>query len=230
MLAGVSADYYARLEQGRERNPSAQVLDAIGHALRLSREGREHLFRVAGLSPRLRRDNARDRVHPELLQLLESFPLSAAYVMNPAYDVLASNAVAQALMSPFGEEQSMPRMLFLHPLAKEVFADWEMLRSSTVASLRLNSGLFPGDPDIAAVVADLSEQSPEFRDLWAQHRVGTLPRAHKTFVHPEVGRVELNYQIFDVSDAPGQQLMVGTPEKGSEGEQAVAFLAAMGAR
>src|SRR5215467_8603331 len=90
VLAGVSADYYARLEQGRERNPSAQVLDAIGRALRLDADGRGHIFRLAGLNPRLGPGSARDLVHPALLQLLDSFPSVAAYVLSPVFDVLAT--------------------------------------------------------------------------------------------------------------------------------------------
>lgn len=226
VLAGVSADYYARLEQGRERNPSAQVLDAIGHALRLSRDGREHLFRLAGMSPRRRPDNPRDRVEPKLLELLDSFPLAVAYIFNPAYDVLAANPVARALLAPFGDEINMPRMLFLHPLATTVFADWEMLRRSTVASLRLHSVQFPDDPDLAAVITDLRASSEDFRRLWDENFVGGLPRAYKVFVHPDAGRIELHYQILEVTDAPGQQLMVGSPEKGSRAEEAVAYLAA----
>src|SRR5882757_3725472 len=91
VLAGVSIDYYTRLEQGRERHPSAQVLDAIGQALRLNPDARGHIFRLAGLNPKLRVPRPRDQVHPELLGLLDSFPSSAAYVLSPAFEVLAAN-------------------------------------------------------------------------------------------------------------------------------------------
>ncbi len=101
MLAGVSADYYARLEQGRERNPSAQVVDAIGRALRLSADARRHAFRLAGLNPRLEPDDSHTTVHPDLMQLLNSLPAAAAYVLSPGFDVLATNPVAAALLSPF---------------------------------------------------------------------------------------------------------------------------------
>ncbi|MCZ4604438.1 helix-turn-helix transcriptional regulator [Streptomyces sp. Lzd4kr] len=227
VLAGVSADYYARLEQGRERNPSAQVIGALGHALRLAPEAREHLFRLAGLNPRLGPDSPRDLVHPSLLRLLDAFPRAAAYVLGPAFDVLATNAVADALLSPFGTERNMPRVLFTHPRAKAVFADWELLRRSTVYALRLNAGRFPNDADITGLVAELNESSPEFRALWADHDVAGLTRAFKVFVHPEVGRVELTYQTFDVVDAPGQLLLVGTPEPGSRSEEALTYLASM---
>jgi transcriptional regulator with XRE-family HTH domain len=216
-LAGVSADYYARLEQGRERHPSAQVTDAVARALRLTGDARGHLYRLAGLTPALRADPAGEEVHPQLRRLLESFPGSAAYVLSPALDVLAANRTAEALLSPFGTERNMPRILFRHPEAEEVFTDRELLRGATVHALRLNAGRFPGHPGIRDLVTSLSAESRAFRELWADQRVGALPRAFKVFHHPVVGRVELTYQTFDVADAPGQVLHVGTPEPASRG-------------
>ncbi|MFF7646187.1 helix-turn-helix domain-containing protein [Streptomyces canus] len=227
VLAGVSADYYARLEQGRERNPSAQVIAAIGRVLRLAPDAREHLHRLAGLNPRLDPDSTRDLVHPSLLNLLEAFPQAAAYVLGPAFDVLATNPIADALLSPFGNERNMPRILFTHPQAKRVFTDWELLQRSTIYALRLNAGRFPKDAGITQIVAELSAVSGEFRTLWADHNVGGLARAFKAFVHPEAGRIELTYQTFDVVDAPGQVLLVGSPEPGSRSEEAMTCLASM---
>lgn len=225
MLAGVSADYYARLEQGRERNPSPQVIEAIGQALHLGPDARAHLHRLAGPSPT--RATTDGRVHPDLLDLLDGFPHAAAYVLGPAFDVLAANAVADALLSPFAPERNMPRVLFTHPAARTVFAEWPVVTSATVHALRLNAGLYPGDEAIAAVVDELRARSAEFRTLWEDQRVGGLKRAYKVFVHPDVGRIELTYQTFDVHDAPGQQLLVGAPAPGSRSEEAVAYLASM---
>lgn len=227
MLAGVSADYYARLEQGRERNPSPQVIAAIGRALRLGPDARGHLHRLAGLGPGPTRATADDLVHPDLLDLLHAFPRAAAYVLGPAFDVLAVNEVAEALLSPFGSERNMPRILFTHPSARTVFAEWPVVTSATVHALRLNAGLFPGDQDIIDLVEELRARSAEFRALWEDQTVGGLKRAYKVFVHPEVGRIELTYQTFDVHDAPGQQLLVGTPAPGSRAEQAVTYLVSM---
>lgn len=224
VLAGVSADYYARLEQGRERNPSAQLLDAIGRALHLDPDARRHLFRLAGLHPRLGPDNSRDSVHPALLRLLDAFPTAAAYVLSPAFEVLATNNVAAALLSPFTGPTNMVRVLFQHPQARTVFPDWPSLTENVVHALHLNAGRFPEDPHIRALVADLRRDSPTFRTLWADQTVRGLTRMFKVINHPEVGRVELTYQTFDVRDAPGQQLLVGTPEAGSA--EALAALAA----
>lgn len=221
-LAGVSVDYYARLEQGRERNPSTQMLDALARALRMTTDERGHLYRLAGLSPSL--PDVSTQVHPTLLAMLDAFPLAAAYVLGPTFDVMASNPLATALLSPFAPDRSMPRILFTHPASATVFPELPLVQAATVHALRLNAGLYPS-PALVELVETLLEQSPTFTALWNDNTVGALTRAYKVFVHPEAGRIELTYQTFDVKDAPGQQLLVGTPS-GVGGERGTASLTA----
>ncbi|WP_431219216.1 helix-turn-helix transcriptional regulator [Leifsonia xyli] len=228
VLAGVSVDYYARLEQGRERNPSPQVLDAIGSALRLAPEAREHLFRLAGVSPQAARPEPSDEVHPALLEVLTTSRGAAAYVLGRAFDVLATNDIAAELLAPFGTERNMVRVLFTHPRAAEVFPGLDELRANTVGALRLNLGLFPGDPRIRTVLSQMAGASPEFWELWRRNRVSKLTRAFKVFQHPVAGRIELTYQTFETVDAPGQQLLIGTPASGSSSEAALRRLASAG--
>jgi len=227
VLAGISSDYYTRLEQGRERNPSTQVLDAIGHALKFDADARGHSYRLAGLNPSRAANGTRDLVHPTLLRLLDSFPSAAAYVLSPVFDVLATNTVAAALLAPFAGTRNMVRVLFGHPDARTVFVEWPVVAEATVHALRLNAGHYPDDHEIRALVDELTRTSPEFRSLWQDQKVRGLARAYKVFVHPEVGRIELTYQTFDVRDAPGQQLLVGTPEPGSRSAEALAYLSAV---
>ncbi|WP_203841964.1 helix-turn-helix domain-containing protein [Winogradskya humida] len=226
VLAGVSVDYYARLEQGRERNPSAQILDAIARVFRLDADARGHLYRLAGLNPAVSPAASADYVHPTLLTLMNGFPQAAAYVFGPAFDVLAANPLGAALLAPFGPRPSMMRVVFTDPQATTFFGDWPAMADAIVDALRLNAGLFPADPDILTVLEDLAD-TPEFTRRWTRQGVGALPRTDKTFHHPQAGRIDLTYQTFDVRDAPGQQLQVGTAEPGSRSEQALTYLAAV---
>ncbi|MFD6274231.1 helix-turn-helix transcriptional regulator [Streptomyces sp. NPDC060209] len=236
-LSGVSADYYSRLEQGRERNPSPRTVEALGRALQLDPDARGNLFRLAGLNPSLRRDTNRGQVQPELLRLLEESHQRAAYVLSPCFDILAANAQAQILLSPFGSagdeegtggELNLIRVLFTHPEAKSYFADWPLAVTASLHVLRRNAFRLPEDTEVVDLVADLSAESADFTKSWEGGVAAGLDRAYRSVVHPAVGRIELGYRVFHVPAAPGQHLLIGTPAPGSPSAEALTYLAAMG--
>ncbi|MGF1425857.1 helix-turn-helix transcriptional regulator [Kitasatospora sp. LaBMicrA B282] len=227
VLAGMNSDYYARLEQGRERSPSPQILESISGALRMDDEARKHMFRLAGSAPDGERPQPRESVSPALRQLLDGHSSAAAFVLNPANDFLASNALADALFSPFEDMDNMARMTFLDPAARSFFTQWGRAAQAVVAGLRHAMGLDPHYRRLHDLVGALSRESEEFAALWSSHTVHGKTGAGKELVHPDVGALDLTYQTFDVRGAPGQQLVIYHAEPGSAGAQALALLGSL---
>lgn len=229
LLAGMSVDYYVRLEQGRERSPSVQVLEALSSTLRLDEDARAHLFRLAGLGPRPRPIPAPEAVAPELLRLLESWPEQPALVLGGTYDVLARNRIGRALFEEFDHSDNLLLNIFLDPVAHRFYRDWQSAAVNTVAGFRLLTAQRLADPRVAQILLELEEHSPEFRRIWARNDARGKNAESKTFVHHQVGELTLHMQAFDVRSAPGQQLIVYHTEPDSPSAQAVRLLGSLAA-
>src|SRR5262245_6073487 len=171
MLAGISSDYYHRLEQGRDTHPSSQVLDALAQALRLDIKATDHLHRLAGSTGRRRTRAPLETVANDLDLMIEQLPIPAI-VANRYLDVLAANPAARALSSGFTPGENFLRWRFLAPTAREVFVDWDEATEGAVGGLLEVAGNDPDDPRLRELVDDLSGRSERFRELWARADVG----------------------------------------------------------
>ncbi|GAB3457153.1 helix-turn-helix transcriptional regulator [Streptomonospora sediminis] len=232
-LAGVSVDYYTRLEQGRSRSASPEVLDALADALELDAAERAHLHTLA-TRPRTRpRKPAKpQRVHRATLDLLEVLDRGCrpAFVLGRRLDVLAHNRLAARLITDFrampAAERNQARFVFLDPHARELYRDWPAVAADTAAMLRLDAGRYPADPALSTLVGDLSIRSEEFRRHWSQHRVHRRTTGSKGYHHPLVGDLTVTYQAFTPGDDADQTLFVYSTPPASPSEAALQILAA----
>ncbi|MFE7974334.1 helix-turn-helix transcriptional regulator [Streptomyces shenzhenensis] len=230
-LSGVSTDYYRRLEQGRERHPSAQVMDALAHALDLNTEETAHLHRLAGATREPVRRGGGVRVGPSLLRLMDGWLDTPALILDRRLDVLAGNRLGYALFAGMLQqgETNLVRFIFLNPGARDFYPDWERVARSGLAALRADSGDLMDDPRLTELIGELSLKSPEFRTLWARHDVRGKAHEAKRFNHHQVGELTLTYDSFTVDNARHQQLVVYQAEPGSASRQAVALLGTVAA-
>ncbi|WP_405161395.1 helix-turn-helix transcriptional regulator [Nocardia sp. NBC_01499] len=227
MLAGVSADYYVRLEQGRDKHPSEQVVAALARVFALDEEGATHLRELARPVVRRRRAPQRpEKVSPGLLALMQAWPQTPALVLGRHLDVLAANPLAAAVNSCSVPGVNQVRMMFLDPEARVVYPDWAMHAAETVASLRASAGDLD-DPRLTELVGELSLKSDDFRRLWARHDIRGKIAGTKRFLNPLVGELTLSYETFSVNGAPGQLLIAYHAAPGSESERGLALLGSM---
>ncbi len=226
LLAGVSVDYYTRLEQGRERNPSAQVIDALAHALDLDLHERRYAYGLAQIAwvPELPENEP--LIDTALTRLMDGWPDAACFVLDPLLDIVAMNRLAGALFRPFASTRNLVEMTFLDPAGRDFYVDWERAAKGCVANLRATSGLYAGAPRRQELLERLTTGSRHFAELWAAHDVEPKTHEEKTLRHPEVGEFSIAFDAFEVSAIPGHQLVVYRAEPASSGERALRTLLA----
>ncbi|MBC9714757.1 helix-turn-helix domain-containing protein [Streptomyces sp. TRM66268-LWL] len=228
-LAGISVEYYVRLEQGRTPNVSDAVLGAVADVLRLDEDERAHLHRLARRPAVRPRRPQTQQVRPGMLQLLRAVGDSTpAFVFGRRMDVLAWNRLACALIADFDalppQHRNLARLLLLDDDVVRLYPDREFVAKETVGHLRLDAGLHPDDPKLAALVGELSLNSEEFRRHWSRHTVKSKSHGYKRFAHPVVGRLTLNYETLHLPDDSEQFLIVYSAVQGSPDEERLHLL------
>lgn len=222
-LAGISADYYLRLEQGRDRNPSPQVLEALARVFGLDATATEYLLSLA--APRPARARPRhEAVRPGIRQLLGALNLPA-FVESRMFDVLAANSLATALSPSIRTGENRLRSVFLDPEERDLYPAWSKAVNGMVASFRASIGTDTDDPRVAQLVGELSLASEQFRKLWARHDVKALGGAAFVLRHPEVGELSLRREKLPLGESGGQLLVIYHAEPGSASGRALSLLA-----
>jgi transcriptional regulator with XRE-family HTH domain len=227
-LAGISADYYLRLEQGRDRNPSPQVLTALARVLGLDAAATSYLLDVANppLPARTRARTPRPETVPASLRQLLATVNLPAFVESRMFDVLAANARATALSPSMRPGENRLRSMFLNPAERDLYPEWSKQLAGLIGAFRASIGPDADDPRIAQLVGELSLASEPFRRLWARHDVRALKGRAVTMRHPEVGPLELWLEKLPVNDTDGQLLVIYHAEPGSASAAALDRLVA----
>jgi transcriptional regulator with XRE-family HTH domain len=230
LLAGVSVDYYTRLERGNASGVSDTVLEALARALQLDEAERAHLFDLARAAhaTRGRRRPAKQRVRPSVQRTLDAITAAPAFVRNGRMDLLAANRLGYAFYSqhfdsPHGPTNSA-RFIFLDPRATDFYVDWEQVATDAVAVLRSEAGRDPYDRGLTDLVGELSTRSETFRSRWAAHNVRFHDTGVKRFHHPVVGDLELTYETMQLAADEGLMMFVYTADVGSKSDEALHLL------
>ncbi|MCX4579600.1 helix-turn-helix transcriptional regulator [Streptomyces sp. NBC_01571] len=233
-LAGVSVEYYTRLERGNLRGVSDGVLDAIAHALRLDDTERMYLYdlaRAAGpvSGARARQRTARPTVRPSVARMVEGMPELPAYVMNDRLDTLAANPLGRALYSEMYADPAcggnVARFAFLNPAARRFYTDWERMARFAVGALRVEAGRKPYDRELTNLIGELSTRSDTFRVLWGSHDVHVFRDSTKRLNHPLVGDLELDQETLSLPDESGLSVVVYSSPPGTPAADGLKLLA-----
>lgn len=235
MLAGMSVTYYARLEQGQHVNASDAVIDSLARALSLTEVERRHLSDLSGAKRRTTKTmrSRPDQVRPGTKRLVDSMGLVPTVVLGKRTEVLAWNQAGHRLVASHldfdapdtpAERPNMTRLLFLDEATQCLYPRWRTEAGRAVASLRLLSGRFAHDTELAALVGELTLKSPEFASMWAEHPVENCMSGHKTLNHPQLGTLELGFEVLTMPDDSGHRVLTYTAEPESETATALARL------
>ncbi|MFD4955614.1 helix-turn-helix transcriptional regulator [Streptomyces sp. NPDC058451] len=238
LLAGVSIDYYVRLERGRLAGASEEVLDAVCRALRLDEAERAHLHDLAAAQrrrpPRRAARRSKEPVPASLRRVLDSMTGSPAFIRNGRLDILAVNPLGRALYAPlFTNAASRPvniaRFQFLDSTSRSFFPDWAASVNTTVSLLRTEAGRAPGDAELTGLIGELVTRSDEFRTAWAKHNVRLHHTGRKSFRHPAVGEITLDFDAMEMPAHPGLTLTAYSAEPGTPEHDALCLLASWAA-
>jgi transcriptional regulator with XRE-family HTH domain len=234
-LAGVSVDYYTRLERGRETRPSPSVIDTLARALLLDDDEREYLRILAALAARRAPVPPKPpsrAVRPTMRMLLETVRPSPAFVVSRTYDVLAANPGGERLLHGLADwparQRNTIRYTFLHPFARDLYPDWEQKARGCVAQLRAVAGSDPDAPDLASLVGELLVKSPDFGRLWRRYEVRRAGAGDGVIRHPLVGKMALAHETLEMNRADGQRLVVYMAEPKTPDHDAMLLLDSAG--
>ncbi|MEU4550355.1 helix-turn-helix domain-containing protein [Nonomuraea dietziae] len=234
MLAGVSVDYYTQLERGKIRGASESVLNAIARALQLNDVEREYLFGLARPAPTTPAAHSRRRARPSVRasvqRVLDNLAVPAV-VVNAQQDLIAANLMGRALFTPHFEadKPNLARFIFLDPRARDFYVDWPLARSMTAAMLRLEAGRDPLNKDLTALIGELSTLSPQFRTDWAEQDVHEHRTGQKVYRHPEVGEIDVTFDVFELPGEPGLSICTFSVEESSPSADRFAVLSSWAA-
>jgi transcriptional regulator with XRE-family HTH domain len=236
LLAGVSIDYYVRMERGNLTGASDAVLDGIASALQLDEAERAHLFdlaRAAQPAPPRQRRSKTSGVTGGIHQILDAITDAPAWVRNARHDILAANRLARALYAPVLADPRRPannaRFIYLDPAAREFFADWDRAADDIAAMLRSEAGSNPHDKQLVELIGELSTRSEEFRGRWAAHNVRFHRTGRKTIHHPVIGTLDLDFEAMEFPAHPGLTLLAYTAAAGTPTADSLKMLASWAA-
>jgi transcriptional regulator with XRE-family HTH domain len=239
-VAGLSVEYYARLERGQIAGASAGVLDALARALQLDETERAHLFDLARAADGIptsgrsrRRAPSKSASRPSLNWALEAIKDGVAFVRDPHQNMLATNTLGRAFYSPVvgegGRQPNLARFQFLDPASRDFYPDWDLFAEMCVGVMRAEAGRDPHDRGLQDLIGELSTRSDTFRRLWADHNVRTHGTGTKRFIHPIVGELTLAYEELAITAEPGLVLLIYTAEPGSPSAERLRLLASWAA-